>query len=272
MQNEILKTMALLILRQVVEMISVAPFLTIMIDETTDVSNKEQVVICFRWVSQLLEAHEEFIGLYQVESTESEILVAVIHDVLQRLNVSVSKLRGQCYDGASAMSGSRGGVATKLQREEPRAIYTHCYGHALNLACGDTIKKSKVMRDALDTAYEIVKLVKKSPRHDATLHKIKQEMPESSPGIRVLCPIRWTVRADALQSIISNYEFLQKLWLESLDFVKETEMKCRIQGVASCMKTFDFFGTVFGELLLRHSDNLSRTLQSSSMSAAEGQR
>ena len=89
------------------------------------------------------------------------MLVAVIHDVLQRLNVSVSKLRGQCYDGVSAMSGSRGGVATKLQQEEPRAVYTHCYGHALNLACGDTIKKSKVMRDALDTAYEIVKLVKK---------------------------------------------------------------------------------------------------------------
>lgn len=142
-------------------MISVAPFLTIMIDETTDVSNKEQVVICFRWVDQSLEAHEEFIGLYQVESTESGMLVAVIHDVLQRLNISVSKLRGQCYDGASAMSGSRGGVATKLQQEEPRAVYTHCYGHALNLACGDTIKKSKVMRDALDTAYEIVKLVKK---------------------------------------------------------------------------------------------------------------
>ena len=58
------------------------------------------------------------------------------------------------------------------------------------------------MRDALDTAYEIVKLVKKSPRRDATLQKIKQEMPESSPGIRVLCPTRWTVRADALRSII----------------------------------------------------------------------
>lgn len=65
MQNKILKTMALLILRGVVEMISVAPFLTIMIDETTDVSNTEQVVICFRWVGQSLETHEEFIGLYQ---------------------------------------------------------------------------------------------------------------------------------------------------------------------------------------------------------------
>ena len=132
-----------------------------------------------------LEAHEEFIGLYQVESTAAEMLLTIIHDVLQRFNISVSKLRGQCYDGASAMSGSRG-VANKLQQEEPRAIYTHCYGHSLNLACGDMIKKSKVKRDALDTAYEIVKLVKKSPRRAAMLQKLKQEMPEGSPGVRVL--------------------------------------------------------------------------------------
>ena len=44
------------------------------------------------------------------------MLIAVIHDVLQRLNISVSKLRGQCYDGGSAMSRSRGGGATKLQQ------------------------------------------------------------------------------------------------------------------------------------------------------------
>ena len=103
MQNEILKTMAMLIVRQVVEMISVALFLTIMVDEMTDISNKEQVVICFCWVDQLLEA---FIGLYKVESTKSAMLIAVIHDALQRLYLSVAKLRGQCYDEASAMSGS----------------------------------------------------------------------------------------------------------------------------------------------------------------------
>ena len=50
-------------------------------------------------------------------------------------------------------------------------------------------------------------------------------------------------------------------------------MKSLIQGVSSCVKTFNlFFGVVLGELLLKHSDNLSRTLQSSSMSAAEGQK
>ena len=72
-------------------MMSAVPFLTIMIDKTTDASNREQVLICFRWVNESLEPYEELIGLYQVKSTAAETLLTVIHDVLQRLNISVSK-------------------------------------------------------------------------------------------------------------------------------------------------------------------------------------
>ncbi len=49
-------------------------------------------------------------------------------------------------------------------------------------------------------------------------------------------------------------------------------MKARIQGVASQMMNFDyFFGISLGLLILRHTDNLSRTMQKVDMSAAEGQ-
>ena len=47
------------------------------------------------------------------------------------------------------MSGARKGVATLLIEEESRALYTHCYAHSLNLAVSDTIKQSKVCKDAL---------------------------------------------------------------------------------------------------------------------------
>ena len=130
-----------------------------MIDETTDASNREQVV-CIRWVSDNFEANEEFIGLYMVDSIDADTLVKVIKYVLQCLNLSLNKMRGQCYDGAATMSGAKSGVATRLLAEEPRALYTHCYGHSLNLACGDTIKQSKLMKDVLDTTYELTKLVK----------------------------------------------------------------------------------------------------------------
>ena len=197
----------------------------------------------------------------------------MVKDVLCRLDISVKKLRGQCYEGAASMSRYRGGLAVRIQEEEPRVVYTHCYGHALNLACSDALKQCKLMGNSLSAIYEIINLIKKSPHRDAVFQNIKQKMQDQSPGIRTICPTRWTVHAEALQSVITNYGVLQQLWEESPDFVKEAEMRSRIQGVSVYMTSFDFmFGILLGQLLLRHSDNLSRTLQSPHMSAAEGQK
>lgn len=71
---------------------------------------------------------------------------------------------------------------------------------------------------------------------DALLQKLKEELSVESPGIRVLCPTRWTVRAGALHSIQANYDVLQCLWTESLDIVKDAEMRGRILGVATYIK------------------------------------
>ncbi len=57
------------------------------------------------------------------------------------------------------------------------------------------------MWNALDIVHEITKLVKKSPRRAGRLESIKQQLSSESPVIRVLCPTRWTVHANALQTI-----------------------------------------------------------------------
>ena len=124
------------------------------------------------------------------------------------------------------------------------------------------------MKDALDISHEIIKLIKKSPARDRCFEKIKSELAPDTPDVWVLCPTSWTVRAEALQSILNNYAVLQELWVESLDQVKDSEMKARILGVASQMKSFSYlFGIVLRDLILRHSDNLSCTLQKVDISA-----
>ena len=123
-QNRILKIMAQQVLAKVESYLHSAPFYTIMVDETTDISNREQVVACVQWV-------DEFITLEMTCRIDADSLVSVIKGVLKDRNLSVSKLRGQCYDGAATMAGAKAGVAKKLLDEEPRAVYTHCYGHAL---------------------------------------------------------------------------------------------------------------------------------------------
>ncbi len=80
---------------------------TIMVDETTDQSNVEQMVFCLCYVDSDLNVHEEFVGLYSLESTSADSIVSIIKDILLRMNLSPKNCRGQCYDGASSMSGGR---------------------------------------------------------------------------------------------------------------------------------------------------------------------
>ncbi|XP_052809306.1 zinc finger MYM-type protein 1-like [Mya arenaria] len=232
--------MVLDILRKVAKSVLEDAFFTIMVDETTDVSNREQVVLVLRHVDSELNVQEDFIGLYVVPSIDAQTIANVIKDTILRLRRQLSKCRGQCYGGASNMSGAKRGVAANITTEEPRAIYTHCYGHALNLDVGDTIRGSKVLRDTLDAVREISKLVKFSPKRDRRFEELRKEMRPDTPAFRVLCPTRWTVRAECLKSVLDNYSVLQKLWDTTYETTKDTETRARILGVKRQMASFDF--------------------------------
>ena len=67
-------------------------------------------------------------------------------------------------DGCSTMTG------VKMNE---MFLLMHCYCHSLNLAIGDTKKNIPLLKDTLDMAYEITKLIKKSPKRKAEFH-IKQ--------------------------------------------------------------------------------------------------
>lgn len=155
---------------------------------------------------------------------------------------------------------------------EPKALYTHCYGHALNLAVQDSIKHVKIMKDTLDMTHEIIKLIKRSPKQEEIFKKIAHEVKVEAPSIRTLCLTRWTVRAEALASISENYEALLSTWEVAKESTKETEMKARILGVESQMEKFEyFFGVELGRKCLDMVENLSKTLQQTRISACEGQ-
>ena len=64
-QKEILEIMALKLLRGIASDIREADFFSIMADESSDVTNKEQLTLCIRWVDENLAIHEDYIGRRQ---------------------------------------------------------------------------------------------------------------------------------------------------------------------------------------------------------------
>jgi len=122
-QNELLQVMANKINREIADKIKQAKYFSIMANEVTDASNQEQVVVCMHWVDNELQPHENFLGLYKVDNIESNTIVGILNDILLRMNLTLSKCRGQCYDGASNMAGSRSGVSTVIFRGTMYYVY-----------------------------------------------------------------------------------------------------------------------------------------------------
>ena len=86
-----------------------------MADALADAANHEQIVLCLLWVDDDLNPHEEFIGLQPVPNIAADTLVAVIRDMLIRMNLPITNCRGQCYDGESNTVGAISGVATQIK-------------------------------------------------------------------------------------------------------------------------------------------------------------
>ena len=109
------------------------------------------------------------------------------------------------------MLGHRTGVAKRNQDLQPKVYPTHCHGYSLSLSVKDTTKNCKLLSDTMDTAKEVVTLIKFSPKRENLLGEIKEnlEEPESAAkGIIGLCPTRWTVRASCFQRILDKYAAL----------------------------------------------------------------
>jgi hypothetical protein len=78
----------------------------------------------------------------------------------------------------------------------------------------------------------------------------------------------WTVGAEALASTVNKFDCLQRTWGQAVEVVWGTEMKATLCGV--CNNEY-CFGLMPGKVILKHSNNLSSTVQHKSLSAAEGQ-
>ena len=81
-----------------------------------------------RPLSQSLEIVESFVGFFPCDGLDAVSLRDTILKVLTDLNIDFkSEMIGQCYDGASVMSGSSGGVQKLMRELVPYALSCTSY-------------------------------------------------------------------------------------------------------------------------------------------------
>jgi hypothetical protein len=147
---------------------------------------------------------EDFVGFYEVSLTTKENLAEVATDVLLHLNLPLSGLSVQTYDGAANMSGKIKGTQARLGAVQPLALYVHCGPHSVNLVTQAACLSSTVMCDGLKWLHKLGCLHNQSGKYKTTFKEIATSECGSFTSLKPLCPTRWTVRTPALISLLGS--------------------------------------------------------------------
>ena len=116
-----------------------------LVNEVRDCSNTEQMSFDIRFADKSCQIREEFIQFLECKSGMSgQELYLKIVNVIRNLGLEIGNLRGQGYDTAGKMSGTKSGVSSRILTLNDKALYVCCFNHRFNLVIAKSCNIQKV--------------------------------------------------------------------------------------------------------------------------------
>jgi len=280
-QNEMIAIVGAEIQREVVRRASAAKQFTVMMDETTDVSHREQVAIYIRY---LLEddvdcvIEERLLALVDTAETTGEALASLLLDTLAEHQLDIHNVVGQGYDGGSNMRGSVKGVQARVKQVNPTALFTHCFAHNLNRALVNAVCDASMpdVRNFFGTVELLFTFVEGSAARHAYFIGVQRESNPDDPALHLqgLSDTRWNCRASSLRRLAT--ERVLRAALATIEHVSSTTTDGTVRGTAAglllSVSNYKFLLSL--QLLtpvMEAVNNVSQTLQSSTMDIVKAQ-
>ena len=193
-QNEIIELCGDVIRDDISTDVKNACAYSLLADESSDISGKEQLSIGVRFFDEdKMMVREEFLGFVELTAMDAKSIASAIDSFVKKAGVDPQKCVGQGYDGCSTMAGKDGGVQKILREEYTRALYFHCASHKLNLVVND-LNKLVVIRNTVSTIKEMIKFFRESPLRR-----------KSIPNIPMFCETRWSQKYKSIAIFKEHY-------------------------------------------------------------------
>ena len=132
-----------------------------------------------------------------------------LNKIQNEWGLDMDNCRGQTYDGAGEMAGKRKGVFTRILNLHPKAIYTHCASHILNLCVVKSLNL-QIVKNMMGLADCISRFFKNSPKRQLALESVinynsSQSGCPKRTKLNEMCWTRWVERQDAFEVFLQLY-------------------------------------------------------------------
>lgn len=237
-------------------------------DSTQDLTKVDQLSIIIRYVKvnyeeNKFEIKESFIGFYDLKHHTAKDYEQLIRKIIIKLNLDITKCRGQGYDGASVMSGKHNGVQTRVKYIVPSATFVHCSSHNLNLVISDAAKSHQKIINFFDTVQAIFNFFSSSGPRWALLafnsdisNKIRAKV------LKKVCPTRWEARHDAVFALKTRFVDVLKVLTQIILTSSKTNEKNLAMGLKKQIENREFVLILcLWEPILRALQGISKPLQ-----------
>ena len=174
-QNEMIHSSAQLLREDIVKEIKDAVYFAICLDTTPDASKKDQLSMIIRFVKEEGDVIEALLDMSHAEHADGESLYNQLCSLLNKYDLSMSKLRGQGYDGCATMAGQYRGLQARVKEHCSEAHFVHCYAHRLNLVVVDTCSHNVTARNFFGVAQKLYDFIEHSTKRHGLFKEIQKD-------------------------------------------------------------------------------------------------
>jgi hypothetical protein len=205
---------------------------------------------------------ESFLGFLGVNNTTGQGLFDVLQEELKSLDLDIDNVRGQGYDNGSNMKGKHQGVQKKLLDINPRAFYSACGCHSLNLTLCD-------MANSCRKAIEFFGVIQCIYTTFANSTRRWQILKDNITGLTLksLSSTRWESRVESVKAIRFQISDIREALLQVAETDKEPLTSSQAQSLAENeLGDFEFVSSsIIWYEILSVINMVSKELQSKDM-------
>ena len=199
-----------------------------------------------------------------MDDTSGMGLFGELQEVLSGLQLDIQDIRGQGYDNGSNMKGKHKGVQSRLLQVNPRAFYTPCGCHSLNLVLSDMANScNKAMSFFGVTRRLYVLFSSSTKRWTILLDNVK------GLTLKPLSQTRWESRIQSVKAIRYQAPQLRDALVQLANTANKSEANAKSEAkslVKNELENFEFlFGMVIWYNLLFVVNTVSKFLQREDM-------